>query len=115
MICDLPSGTAAFCDALTASGPNADLPAVEDLFGRLVGSWDLDVRWFEDGRETRRENGEWHFSWILDGRAVQVVWIVPSRPARAAGAKSYEYGTSVRFYDAALGPDRPLDEIAAAA
>ncbi|CAN5522038.1 hypothetical protein BH10PSE7_BH10PSE7_01960 [soil metagenome] len=51
------------------------------------------------GRVTRRERGEWHFGWILEGRGVQDVWIVPRRSERAWRTDLYEYGTSVRFYD----------------
>ena len=30
-------------------------------------------------RPQRRRNGEWHFGWVLEGRAIQDVWIVPPR------------------------------------
>jgi len=69
----------AFLEALGADGPSADRAGKMDLYGRFVGSWDLDVRQFsEDGRERRRA-GEWHFGWALEGRAIQDVWIVPPR------------------------------------
>jgi hypothetical protein len=53
---------------------------------------------------------------VLEGRAVQDVWIVPPRAERALGAEPYEYGTSVRFFDTNLdawrsvwiGPERGL-------
>ena len=45
----------AFLDALGADGPAADRAGKMDLYGRFVGSWDLDVRQFsEDGKERRR-------------------------------------------------------------
>lgn len=92
-----------FEEALLASGPAPGLEADLDLFGRLIGSWDLDVAWFVDGELRRQARGEWHFSFVLDGRAVQDVWIVPSRAQRASGRQAYEYGTSVRFYDRRIG------------
>ncbi len=46
----------------------------------------------------RRPDGEWHFAWVLEGRAVQDIWIVPPREKRGAG-NLYEYGTTIRFYD----------------
>ena len=83
----------AFLDALGADGPSADRAGKMDLYGRFVGSWDLDVRQFsEDGGERRRA-GEWHFGWTLEGRAIQDVWIVPPRgelrrgDAAAAGVR----------------------------
>jgi hypothetical protein len=42
------------------------------------------------------------FSWVLEGRAVQDVWIVPPRPERVGHNDLYEYGTSLRFFDPAL-------------
>jgi hypothetical protein len=93
----------AFFDALISNGPEAALAAENRIFEPLIGSWDLDVTWFEKGKAVRKSRGEWHFSWVLEGRAVQDVWIVPPRSDRGAGAELYEYGTSVRFYDAHLG------------
>ena len=69
------------------------------LFGQFVGSWDVDVTWHEAGRVVRRARGEWHFAWVLEGRGVQDVWIVPPRGERTGGADLYEYGTTLRFYD----------------
>ena len=73
-----------------------------DLYGRFVGSWDLDVRQFaEDGTERRRA-GEWHFGWALEGRAIQDVWIVPPRGEQRHGdaaARFNTYGTTLRVYD----------------
>ena len=94
--------TSAFLNALGADGPSADRAGKMDLYGRFVGSWDLDVRQFsEDGRERRRA-GEWHFGWTLEGRAIQDVWIVPPRGELRHGdaaANSNSCGTTLRVYD----------------
>jgi hypothetical protein len=84
----------AFLDALEAGGPAADRGGKMDLYGWLIGSWDLDVRELTPDGSTRRRPGEWHFGWVLEGRAVQDVWIVPPRPDTA----DY-YGTTLRIYD----------------
>jgi hypothetical protein len=43
-------------------------------FNLLIGSWDLGVTWHDDeGAVVRRTQGEWHFGWALDGRAVEDV------------------------------------------
>lgn len=61
------------------------------------------MRWFDKtGAVTRQEDGEWHFCWVLEGRAIQDVWIVPPRAIRGASAGRYEYGTSLRFYDSEI-------------
>ena len=88
---------------LVSPGPHPDIPIDQRIFAPLIGGWDLEVRWYEDGRITRREDGEWYFAWVLEGRGIQDVWIVPPRPARAGRLDLYEYGTSLRFYDAAHG------------
>jgi hypothetical protein len=89
-----------FCRALVSDGPSLPRPA--QIFAPFIGSWDLTVRWFDAGGQlSRTEPGEWHFAWVLEGRAIQDVWIVPPRAQRTGGAL-YEYGTSVRFYDPQL-------------
>ena len=91
-----------FLDALGAEGPAADRAGKMDLYGRFVGSWDLDVRQFSDDGRERRRAGEWHFGWALEGRAVQDVWIVPKRGELRRGdaaANVDSYGTTLRVYD----------------
>lgn len=76
-----------------------------DLYGWLVGAWELDVtRFLEDGSRRRRP-GEWHFGWVLEGRAIQDVWIVPPRGPQRRGdpaANVNVYGTTLRVYDPAI-------------
>ena len=68
-----------FLDALGAEGPADDRGGKMDLYGRSIGSWDLDVRQFSEAAPMRRRKGEWHFGWMLEGRAIQDVWIVRPR------------------------------------
>lgn len=85
-------------DALQASGPHPDLAEHLMLFGQFVGSWDVDVTNIApDGTRQERE-GEWHFGWVLEGRAVMDVWITPRRSLRGE-EEPYEYGASLRFFD----------------
>jgi hypothetical protein len=92
-------------EALQAEGPVG--PDADTLlqFGRFVGTWDLDVTYYEaDGSIRRRTPGEWLFGWVLEGRAIQDVWITPPRSLRtAAWPPAGEYGTSLRFYDDTIG------------
>jgi len=67
----------------------------------LVGNWDFE--WFYD-RGTERERripGEWFFSWIIAGQAIQDVFICPSREYRERQhtLPEAEYGTTIRLYD----------------
>lgn len=96
--------SSAFIEALAAGGPAPERGDKMDLYGRFVGSWDLEVtRWLEDGRERRRQ-GEWHFGWVMEGRAIQDVWIVPRRGQRPgdAVAQQFAYGSTLRIYDLRL-------------
>jgi hypothetical protein len=92
-----------FADSLVSAGPHSDIPEEHRIFTPFIGDWDLVVSWFDEtGKLTRREPGEWHFSWVLEGRAIQDVWIVPLRSDRSRRGDLYEYGTSLRFFDKTL-------------
>lgn len=73
-------------------------------FGRFVGSWDLDVIYYDESGAVRRQtSGEWHFGWALEGRAIEDVWIVPPRTQRSSGGQAPgEYGATLRFYDPSI-------------
>ncbi len=93
-----------FEDALVAPGRSAEIPEAADAYGWLIGSWDLECHdYFADGTK-RHSQGEVHFAWVLEGRAVQDIWIMPRRSQRppAQGSPRNTYGTTVRAWDAAL-------------
>ncbi len=62
---------------------------------RLVGTWDCDYSFHGEDGSVRRATGELKFGWILDGRALQDIWI--SYPNDGKGER--RIGTSVRFFD----------------
>lgn len=71
-----------FETALVSPGKNSLIPEEDNWFGPLVGTWDIE---WVDGHGTEHERhvkGEWIFSWVLEGLAVQDVFICPSREAR---------------------------------
>lgn len=75
-----------FLETLTSETKNAKLPEEFNYFGKLIGSWKID---YVDNSNSRSIKGEWHFSWILDGMAIQDVIILPD----------YELGTTLRMYN----------------
>jgi hypothetical protein len=85
-------------DALFADGPAPAFADKLQLLGQFVGSWELDVV-YRDPTGERRLSAEWHFGWTLNGRAVQGVWIAPSRRDRQRGEPPVDWGTTIRFYD----------------
>lgn len=88
--------------ALHATGPADGLAAELDMFGRFVGSWKVD--WYGSAAAEEPDAvGELHFGWVLGGRAVQDVWIVPGPDQPGAGAPPRAFhGSTLRFYDPTL-------------
>ena len=68
-----------------------------DLYGWLIGSWDLETIHHLDNGTIQQWTGECHFGWVLEGRAIQDIWIRPKRPA-----PSTMYGTTLRIFDPAV-------------
>jgi hypothetical protein len=66
------------------------------LFDSFVGSWNFDLYAYAGGQERLAARGEWHFSWILDGRAIQDVW---ECYAITEPRELLERGTTLRMYD----------------
>jgi hypothetical protein len=90
--------------ALAAAERAPEIPEAMDLYGWLVGSWELDcVGYNEDGSDIRT-TGEAHFAWVLEGRAVQDVFINPQRPERGPDSPKFAnwYGTTLRIYEPAI-------------
>jgi hypothetical protein len=81
-----------FIDALQADGPAHDRAGKMELYGWLIGTWDMDAVVHRDDGTTHRGRGEIHFGWVLEGRAIQDVWILPG----------VFYGTTLRVYDPGL-------------
>ena len=91
--------------AVAAGGRSAEIPETVDAYGFLVGDWELDVLhyWGQDVA-ARGIKGEVHAGWVLEGRAMQDVWIMPRRADRTGplDKQMNMYGTTLRAWDAAL-------------
>lgn len=91
-----------FESALVAQGRAPEIPESADLYGWLVGSWELDVLHYFVDVSARHIKAEAHFAWVLEGRAVQDVWITPRIADRPANLENVDgYGTTLRVWDAA--------------
>lgn len=93
-----------FHAALSAPARAAGIDAADDLYGWLIGSWDMDVLHYRVDLRQAPRRGEIHFGWVLEGRAVQDVWIMPPRGERHAALSPADsmYGTTLRVWDPAL-------------
>ncbi len=94
-------GESPMVQALLAGSASAEIPEDARLYDRLIGAWDVQVRDYADDGTVRESEGEWHFAYALEGRAVQDVWISPPRRDRDAGMPKTgnRYGTTVRWFD----------------
>lgn len=87
---------------LASPGRAPEIPEAADVYGWLVGSWDLDVRRYAGiDVSGRRLRGEVHFGWALEGRAIQDVWIMPPRAERVGEPERgmNMFGTTLRVWD----------------
>src|SRR5262245_17013370 len=90
-----------FLEALAPTNGSPDMQPEDDLYGFLVGSWELDVVAYPENGEVTHSTGEAHCARVLDGRAVQDVFINPGRSDRAADSPKFGnwYGTTFRYFD----------------
>jgi uncharacterized damage-inducible protein DinB len=86
---------------LAAPGRSPEVPESADAYGWLVGSWELDVLHYRTDLAGVGLVGEAHVAWVLEGRAIQDVWIMPRRTERAAALDKARnmFGTTLRVWD----------------
>jgi hypothetical protein len=91
--------------ALVAGGPHPSLGAHAETYGRIIGSWTGELGRFQGGTRVASASVEAHFGWVLEGRAVQDVWITPARTDRqsSAGAGVNWYGSTLRVFEPSTG------------
>ena len=96
---DLPGGAPvlATAQALFSATRAESIPEEADIYGRLLGSWDLDIRIHCSDGTIATGRGAVHFARILQGHGVQDVWIGSAPPLPPM------YGTTVRIFDPELG------------
>lgn len=86
-------------NSLLVNAPAEELTDELQLFGRFVGSWTVLCQNARGALE-----GEVYFGWVLGGRAVQDVWLVPGRAQSGPGQPPYQFhGSTLRFFDRTLG------------
>ena len=86
------TASSSFIDALHSSRPAPDRADKLGLYGWLIGPWEMDAVVHLDDGTQHKGRGEIHFGWVLEGRAIQDVWILPG----------VFYGTTLRIYDPSI-------------
>ena len=90
-------------EVLLSKGPHESLGAEAETYGRVIGSWQGELHDHFSAPTPQVRSVEAHFAWVLEGRAVQDVWITPVRSERAALPQTglNWYGCTLRIYDPA--------------
>jgi catechol 2,3-dioxygenase-like lactoylglutathione lyase family enzyme len=81
-----------FTETLRSAGPAADRAEKMGLYGWLIGDWTMDATVYSNDGSKHNGHGTIAFGWILEGRAIQDVWILPG----------FFHGTTLRIYDPGL-------------
>lgn len=85
-----------FCHALLDEKKDV-IPAEYDWYAPLIGDWTFD--YLEPDR--RALKGEWFFRKVLEGTAVEDIFICPSRETKETNPQpDGEYGAAIRMYNA---------------
>jgi len=92
---------------LHAKGPATDRAEALSLYGQFIGDWDAQIVAYTSDGVRHHGQGEIHFGWILEGRAIQDVWMIPRRKDRIPQGPEMPvagnwYGTTIRVYDPSL-------------
>lgn len=88
-----------FLNTLGAPARSPEIPEAEDIYGWLVGDWQLEVCHYLDlDVKSRPVRGEVHAGWVLQGRAVQDIWLYPSEVTNGQ-ERMITYGTTLRVWD----------------
>lgn len=64
-----------FINVLVSKGKSNLIPEKDNLYGQFVGEWDFE--WVDNQGTTgeRHVQGEWIFAWVLEGTAIQDVFV----------------------------------------
>ena len=105
MIASMEAQKPNFTSALTARGRSAEIREADDLYGWAIGSWELDVLHYGVDVSALAIKGQAHFGWVLEGRVLQDVWIMPRIADRKLdhGKANNMYGTTLRVWDGSIG------------
>jgi hypothetical protein len=90
-----------FVEVLASTSHSTGMSPENDLYGFLIGRWKLDVTSYPDDGSVIHSTGEAHAARVLEGRAVQDVFINPERSHRTNDSPKFAnwYGITFRYFD----------------
>lgn len=84
-----------FMNALVSENKNNMIPKEYDWFEPLIGDWDFDYY-----AADRHVEGEWLFRRVLEGIAIEDLFICPSRATKETNPQpDGEYGVALRIFN----------------
>jgi len=94
-----------FLEALHATERAKEISERDDIYGWLIGSWNLDAVIYQDDGTVRKGKGECRFGRVLEGRAIQDIWVMPPIADRG-GDLGFQpgdgFGTTIRYFDRSI-------------
>ena len=90
-----------FAQGLISKGPIQENQKELMLYGQFVGDWIADtIEYLEDGN-IKYSKWDIRFDWVLEGRAIQDLWISPLRDKDEVNLdkEGNRYSTTLRIYD----------------
>jgi hypothetical protein len=94
--------TSTFIEGLIAPGPASEHRDALMLYGQFVGNWMTETRELLSDGSWAKSQWDVRFEWVLEGRAIQDLWITPPRSGgqpMPSGAHGNRYSTTLRIYD----------------
>jgi len=90
-----------FAEGLISKEPATEYTDRLMLYGQFVGDWIADTIEYADDGSVKQSNWDIRFDWILEGRAIQDLWITPIRGNNIIGwhEPGNRYSTAIRIYD----------------
>lgn len=90
-----------FAEGLIASGPAPEHRDALMLYGQFVGDWTTETTEFLPDGAKRMSQWDARFQWVLEGRAIQDIWITPPRSEGSVAwhEEGNRYSTTLRVYD----------------
>lgn len=88
-----------FADTLVAPKVSDYISEEQNIFAPLIGDWDFVMVYHPGTANEKKVEGEWFFSWVLGGYAVQDVFVCPRRSSMNSQIDNGSiYGSVFRVY-----------------
>lgn len=98
MVNDMKSS---FVKGLVSNGPAEEYKDKLMLYGQFIGDWTADTIEYPDKGIPKHSKWDIRFEWVLEGRAIQDLWITPIRKDNVISwhKPGNRYSTTIRVYD----------------